>query len=138
MNYALGIDYGKKMCGIARADLTSPVKVATPMDIVPTANIKDFINKHKNEIGFVVLGASFDLSGKENEIQQDINEFKKYLESQGIKVFYQDERFSSKQSAAEEFYWSQKTKSRKQKSKKRLDARAATIILQSFLDAKYF
>jgi len=134
MKYIVGIDYGSKFCGLARADALSPVKIANPWCVLRRHELENFILKHKGEIDSVVLGLSLDLHGKENAVNKEIRDFKDFLEEHGFKVHFQDERFTSQAVLAEERLARRKTKDRKSHKKERLDAKAATLILQSFLD----
>jgi len=135
MKYILGIDYGTKYTGIARADTSSAVLIAVPWQVVPTDELHEFIKEHKEEIDKVVLGRSVDLKGKENTVQNNINAFRDFLKKQNIKTELIDERFTSQASLAENRLLARKTKTRKKTKKDRLDAKAATIILQNFLDS---
>ena len=134
MKYILGIDYGTKYTGIARAGALSAVRIAVPWQVVPTDELHEFVNEHKEEIDSVVLGRSVDLKGKENTVQNNINAFRDFLQEQNIKIAFIDERFTSQASLAENRLLARKTKTRKKTKKHRLDAKAATIILQNFLD----
>ncbi len=135
MKYIVGIDYGSKFCGLARADTASALKIASPWQVIERSKLEDFILKHKDEIDSLVLGLSLNLSGKENPINKEIRNFKEFLENHGFKVYLRDERFTSQAVLAEERLVRRKSKSRKSHKKERLDAGAAALILQSFLDS---
>lgn len=125
MNY-LGIDYGKKRVGIAYSDETG--KVAFPLAILPNnenlvAQICGIAMDKKTNL--IVLGESNNLDGTPNAIMKDIEVFKKNLsEISGIEIHYEPEFWSSFQAER----WQGKTE--------HVDASAAAIILQSFLDKK--
>ncbi len=135
MKYIVGIDYGTKFCGLARADADSPVKIASPWDLVKREELEDFIISHKKDIDYVVLGKSLNLKGEENKVQKEIGAFAEFLKEQGLKVVLVDERFSSQAALAEKRLLERKQKSRKANKKERLDTAAASIILQSHLDS---
>ena len=135
MKYILGIDYGTKYTGIARADTSSAVRIAVPWQVVPTDKLQEFISEHKDIIDKIILGESLDLKGGRNIVQNNIDEFKNFLKTQNIKAEFIDERFTSQASLAENRLIARKTKTRKKTKKDRLDAKAATIILQNFLDS---
>ncbi len=135
--YIYAVDYGAKVCGVARADASSPVKIAHPFKIVPTQDLEKFILAESRHIESLVLGNSLNLKGESNPINSQIMKFKDFLENNDIKVFLQDERFSSKLALAEEKLLARKNKTRKAPNKTRKDAQAASLILQSFLDSHY-
>ena len=135
MKYIVGIDYGTKFCGLARADADSPVKIASPWDLIKREELENFIISHKKDIDLVVLGKSLNLKGGENKVQKEIDVFVEFLKEQGLKVALVDERFSSQAALAEKRLLERKQKSRKANKKERLDSAAASIILQSYLDS---
>ncbi len=137
MQYAVGIDYGSKISGLAKADLESPIKIASPWTNVETEKLIDFLLEHKENIKLIVVGKSIDLSGKENKVNTEIEKLLHILENNGFKVDLMDERFTTQAALAEERFIMRKTKNRKERQKKRVDAKAATIILQNYLDAHF-
>lgn len=124
----LGIDYGSKRVGIAVAD--SELGMAFPKGVYP--NDKFLLGEIKNlcaggDIKRIVIGESKNFKGEENKIMEDIKNFKKMLEIDlGISVVYEPEFLSSAQAL------------HLQEETKLLDASAATIILQSYLDREKF
>lgn len=133
MGYIIGIDYGDKICGLARAD--NVLKIAMPWQEILTENMIDFLLQHKSDIDLLVFGMSLDLQGNRNKVQECIEQMTLALKEKGFKVDYQDERFTTQGARALQRMIKRKTKTRKQeKNKKRNDAGAATIILQSYLD----
>lgn len=120
----LGIDYGKKRVGIAVSDIDG--KVAFPREIME--NNKDLVSKildlcNLEKIETIVVGESKDYKGEDNKINPEIIAFKKILaEKSGLKVFFEPEFMSSMQV--------EKTFGKTEM----LDASAASIILQTFLD----
>ncbi len=136
MQYILGIDYGSKFCGLAKAELGSGPTIALPWKLLKNEELKPFILEHIGEIKAIVLGLSLTLKGEENKINKEILELKEFLEKEDLQVYLQDERFSSQAALAEKRLLSRKQKSRKTQSKERLDSKAAAIILQNFLDSR--
>ena len=119
----LGIDFGEKRVGIAISDEDG--KIAFPNAVL--ANDKDLFKNivdlcMKNAIEVVVMGESRDYQGQINEIMWKIDGFKKQLETIGFKVIFEPEFMTSVQA-------SQVTGENKM-----LDASAAAIILQSYLN----
>ncbi len=119
----LGIDFGEKRVGIALSDEEG--KIAFPNVVL--ANDHDLMKNivdltMKNGVEVVVMGESRDYQGQINTIMWKIQGFKKQLETIGFKVVYEPEFMSSVQA-------SQITGENKM-----LDASAAAIILQSYLN----
>lgn len=120
----LGIDYGAKRVGIALSDEEG--RVAFPQGVFP--NDKNLLAAlaalcRERGIAEIVVGDSRDFSGAPNKIAEQIDVFKKEIgEATKLSVHYEPEFWTSAQ--AERF----------QGKIKKLDASAAAIILQSFLD----
>jgi putative holliday junction resolvase len=132
----LGIDYGSKRIGIAISDegmtMAFP-KVVLLNDKNLFDNLEGLIKTE--EISQIVLGESKDFKMKDNPIMEKIRGFKKELEEKfDLEVIFHPEFMSSHQAAKmspaflEASTW--------QRANKMLDASAATIILQSYLDMK--
>jgi len=120
----LGIDYGEKRVGIAISDVEG--KIAFPKIVLENNN--ELVQKvidlcEKSEIGTIVVGESKDYKGKDNKINPKIISFKREL-SLAIKlpIFLEPEFMSSMQV--------EKTFGKTDM----LDASAASIILQTFMD----
>lgn len=120
----LGIDYGTKRVGVAVSD-TSEV-LAFPKEVVSNdkrlvENIKDLCARENARI--VILGHSQDSRGKDNPVMVHIRSFKEMLEKEiGIPVVFEQE------------FWSSVEAGRFTGVTEDLDASAAAIILQRFLD----
>lgn len=120
----LGIDYGTKRVGIAVSDEGG--KFAFPYTTLKAG--KNLINELRpilsaEKIGAIVLGESRDLKGKENAVHADIRIFKEQLEKEfSLPVFFEAE------------YWSSAQAGRFQGKHDKLDASAAAVILQSYLN----
>jgi putative holliday junction resolvase len=120
----LGIDFGTKRIGIALSDESRTI--ATPKAVLVSGKkliqeIKDICAKD-NVIG-IVLGDSKDMKGNPNAVMEKIEPFKKQLEEEiGLPVYMEPEFLTSV--AAERF----------QGKSDLLDASAAALILQSYLD----
>ena len=119
----IGIDYGEKRVGIALSD--ENMKLAFPKatfknDRYLLGNIKDICRNR--DVKGIVLGESTDLKGARNSIMDNIDRFKNFLEKElGIEVIYEKEFFTSHQA-------------RRFGLNTLVDASAAAIILQAFLD----
>lgn len=119
----LGIDFGEKRIGIALSDEEG--KIAFPQAVL--ANNSDLLRNivdlcMKNSVDIVVMGESRDFHGKINDIMWKIEGFRKQLETMGLKVIFEPEFLTSVQA------------SRITGENEMLDASAAAIILQSYLD----
>jgi putative Holliday junction resolvase len=119
----LGIDFGEKRVGIAVSDDSG--KIAFPSVVLANdqnllKNIVDLCMQ--NSVETVVMGESRDYQGQINPIMWKIEGFKKQLETMGFKVIFEPEFMTSVQA-------SQITGENKM-----LDASAAAIILQSYLN----
>jgi putative holliday junction resolvase len=129
----LGIDYGTKRIGLARSD--SNGTLAFPHGVVKAgAGALSAIHEviKKEEIEKIVLGESNNFKGEPNAVMENITEFKKDLEElTGLVVEYEAEFLSS--AAAARQYDGDFGRGDKP-SQEKLDASAAAMILQSYLD----
>ena len=119
----LGIDYGAKNVGIASTDESG--EFALPRTVLQNdENLLKAIEKicRDENISKVVLGESKNFQGNDNQIQSEILEFKKSLESSGLVVVFHPEIMTSLE--AQQI----------QGSNQMLDASAAALILKSFID----
>ena len=120
----LGIDYGSKRVGIALGD--SEVGIAFPNSVLPSDDklidrILEIVSKEKVQL--VVLGESKDYNGNDNLIAGAISKFKEEFEKvSSVPVVYEPEFMTSLEA------------SRIQGEGDMLDASAASIILQSYMD----
>ena len=120
----LGIDYGEKRVGIALSSednrFAFPKKVlANDAKLLPW--IKAFCRE--NKVGGIVLGESKDFKGKHNLIMKGVLRLKEKLAKQLDMPIYLEPEFMTSQEAA-----------RIAGDNGLLDASAAAIILQSYLD----
>lgn len=133
----LGLDLGSRTLGISTSDKTGTI--ATSYKIIRHNEeydtlIDEVCNIVKNEgINSIVLGFPKNMNNTIGPKGKLSIEFKEKLEKKlNIPIYLQDERLTTKQ--AEDVLIANNT-SRK-KRKKVIDALAATIILQSFLDRR--
>jgi len=122
----LGIDYGEKRVGIALSDdrgMMAFPKAVLPNDKFLMTEIKSLISGHG--ITTVVIGESQDYKMKDNPIMKKIRAFADELKRDlDVEVVFETELLSSHQ--ATHF----------QGKHAMIDASAASIILQSFIDKK--
>ena len=121
----LGIDYGSKRIGVALSD--EGCQFAMPL--ITLNNSKNLIQEvvdiaKKNNIKEIVMGESKNYKGQANTILPESLNFKMDMEAQGFIVHLEPEFMTS--ANAERF----------QGKNAMLDASAAALILQSFLDKK--
>ncbi len=124
MNKFLGIDYGGKRVGVAISDeggiLAFP-KVVLLNNKLLLETIGEIITKEN--VDQIVIGESLDFKNKPNPIMKKILDFKKDLQEKfNIDIHLEPEFLTSVQAEVI------------QGKNKKLDASAAAIILQSYLD----
>jgi putative holliday junction resolvase len=133
----LGIDFGERRVGLALSDPSATI--ATPLPTIvrragkrpPVAAILEIIQK--NDVDRAVVGLPLDLSGEETEWTAQVRDFAgKLSERAGIPVDFLDERLTSVQ--AERAVRSIGLKRGEREQKGRIDAAAAVLLLQTFLD----
>ncbi len=129
----LGLDYGTKRIGVATSDDTG--SLAFPLTVVEAgpgalARVVDLVKE--SGVGEIVLGESRDFKGGANEVMEDIEQFKKDLaELSGLPVTYEREFFTSTMAARQ---FAPDGSRKENPSHAGLDASAAALILQSYLD----
>lgn len=132
----MGIDFGLARIGIALSDDTK--FLATPFITYKRkdeqTDLNYFINLiNEKKVDEIVCGLPYNMQGEEQEIAKKTREFVTKIEDlTNIKVQFVDERLSS--SMAEEML--RVTEKDWKKRKEKLDAVAASIILQDYLDYK--
>ena len=130
----LGLDYGTKRIGVAVSDDTG--SLAFPLTTIKAGSgalVEAADLARSNGAQQIVIGESRDYKGEANEVMEDIEQFKKDLtELTGLPAAYERE-FMTSTMAARQF--APEEKSRKQNpDHANLDASAAALILQSYLD----
>ena len=119
----LGIDYGSKRIGVARTNEEGDM--ALPYSVIQNSgHILDDILKicTDNDISKIIVGESKDFEQKDNAIMKGIHTFVEQLRKSGKEVILHPEFMTSQQAQHD------------QGRNDMLDASAATIILQSYLD----
>jgi putative Holliday junction resolvase len=135
----LGIDYGERRIGIAISDPSATI--AQPLTVItrragkrpPVQAIADLIALHAAE--HVVVGLPLTLAGDESDWTREVRDFgNKLAQRAAVGVTFADERMSSV--AAERAVRSLGLKRTQREQKERIDAAAAILILQSYLDRR--
>ena len=139
----LGVDYGQRRIGLAWSD--DSATLARPWQMVPAREtpvasadaVADALARWQQsedgEVGGIVVGLPRRLNGEDNEQTAPARAFAAALEARtGLPIVLQDERLSSHEAesrlAGRERDW--------RKRKAQLDAMAAAVILQDYLDAR--
>ena len=136
MGRILGIDYGRKRTGVA---VTDPLQiVAGNLATVPTHTLMSFIKDYiaREQVERIVIGQPTQLNGEPSEsmkyITPFVNRLRKELPDMPIVMY--DERFTSTIAHRAMIDGGMKKSDRRDKS--RVDAIAATIILNDYLQSK--
>ncbi len=134
---ALGVDFGKKRIGMAVSDPTNTV--ATPLETLRRrANKRPPLRKmeevaRKFAVDHLVMGLPLGLDGKENDWCAETRTVgSKLAERLGVEISFVDERLTSVR--AERTVRSLGLPKRKRERKGLVDAAAAQLILQAWLD----
>jgi len=130
----LAFDYGTKRVGIA---VTDPLQIiATGLDTIHPKDIIDFLKKYMltEQIEAFVIGDPKQMDGSPSESAQHVKGFATTLKKNfpTIPQYWMDERFTSK--LAEQTIMQSGFKKSDRRDKERVDAIAATIILQYFME----
>ena len=142
MNY-LGIDYGEKRIGLSYGD---ELGLAFPMDAlvdkeksVRFDKIEEIIKTRR--IGALVVGYPFNMNGTVGFKAKEVDVFVKELEERfSLPVYRVDERLTSQHAENQMKVSTKNKKNQSIKARQALrkqgvvDSRAATLILQDFLD----
>lgn len=136
MGRLMAFDIGAKRTGIAVTDDLQ--MIASPLQTVSAAALHQFVRDYsaRYDISGFVLGDPMDLQGNHAESKRLVDNFKSFLQKnfKDIPVHMVDERYTSKMAQQSLVEMGMKKSRRRQKGA--LDAVAAAIILQSFLDSK--
>lgn len=133
----VGIDYGLERIGVSISD--DEGRVAFPRDTMKTYTALETISNLCSEerIEHIVCGDSVDFSGNQNPVAEHARRFCAALSGRtGLPYSFHTELFSSHQAAKElhHAHTPREQKVRGEGRSEKLDAQAATIILQSYID----
>lgn len=128
----VGLDVGEKRIGVSVAD--SGIRIAVPFSTIEVdgneiASITEVVLKENADI--IVVGYPRNQSGEATAQTNYVEKFTEQLEDLGKKIVFQDESLTSV--LAEQQLISHK----KPYSKGDIDAQAAAIILQDYVEAHY-
>jgi len=144
MTRLLGVDFGRRRVGLALTDAAA--LLATPLRVMPagdgpadTARRLAALLRAASpddplrEVGAIVVGLPRRLGGEDTDQTPLAREFGRVLADEtGLRVAWQDERLTSREAESRLAVRDRDWRSRKA----RLDAAAAAIILQDYLDAR--
>lgn len=119
----VGIDYGTKRVGVAVASRETGIalpKTVLQNDDTFWEKIKELIREYEPEI--IVVGESKNFEGDDNKLMDRIRGFVETLKEEGVTVTLEPEYYTSQQAE------------RLQGKSGMLDASAAAVLLQAYLD----
>jgi putative Holliday junction resolvase len=144
MTRVLGVDVGERRVGLALSDASATL--ATPLRVMPAGTTPADSARRLaallraagpddplREVGHLVIGLPRRLNGEDTGQTPAVRTFAGVLEGEtGLPVHLQDERLTSREAEARLAVNDRDWRSRK----RRLDAAAAAVILQDYLDAR--
>ena len=133
----MGIDYGRKRTGVA---VTDPLQIiAGNLATVSTHTLMQYIKDYvaRESVDRIVIGQPSQLNGEPSESMKYITPFVNRLRKElpDMPVVMYDERFTSTIAHQAMIDGGMKKSDRRDKS--RVDAIAATIILNDYLQSRY-
>lgn len=138
MGRILGIDYGRKRCGIA---VTDPLKIiANGLTTVPSHTLIEFLQDYtkKENVERIIVGLPKQLNGNPSEsmnyITPFLNRLRKVLPDIPVEMY--DERFTS--TIAHKAMLDGGMKKKDRQNKEIVDTIAASIILNDYLQSNKF
>jgi putative Holliday junction resolvase len=132
----LAIDHGSKRMGIALSDETATI--AQPLEFIPAEPFADFLARLKQlitdkQVDQILVGMPRNMDGSYGPAALKVQEFVAVLKEMiAIPIKTWDERLTSAQANRMLI----QADVRRDKRKQRVDAAAAAILLQSYLDSR--
>lgn len=130
----LSLDHGTKRIGVAISDELK--LIAQPLEYIPTEPVEDFMSRLKQilgekEVELLVIGMPRNMDGTYGPAAQKVKDFVAALAAEiSVPIKTLDERLTSAQANRVLLQGNVRRADRKQK----VDAMAAAILLQSYLD----
>lgn len=135
----LGIDYGTKRIGIAVSDEAGQIafpKFVWSNDKQILTNVKNLVEAEN--VGAIVLGDSVDASGGENALNVQVKNFSEKLKTEtNLPIFFEKEFWSSYEAHGRQGKESKNARMQSVAKTEGLDAKAAAVILQRYLDRNF-
>ena len=138
----MGLDVGERRIGVAVSDLTGTL--ARPLTVLKAAGLDadaaDIVAaevarlaREEDGVAAIIVGLPRRLDGTATDMTPRVEQFARLLEAKtSLPVTLQDERLSSREAESRLAIRDKDWRSRKQ----RLDAAAAAVILQDYLDGR--
>ena len=125
---ALAVDFGLKRTGLAWTDPEQ--RVALPLEVVPTHQLRHRLEQLAPQVGVFVLGYPRRLDGSPTEMTPHVEGLERWLRARfpEKEIARIDERFSTYEAA----HWVRVASSRR-KDKGACDIASAVVILQAYL-----
>ena len=135
MTYILGLDVGSKTIGVAKISVDN--EITTPVLTLKRQSVKKDVARIRQMcvemvVTEIVVGLPIQLDGQEGRSAKLARQIGSGLEEQNLTVYYQDERFSTVE-AQQRMIEAGKSASKRKKS---IDAAAACVILEHFLQSR--
>lgn len=139
MSRILAVDYGERRVGLALSDPTGTI--ASPLPTLkrrkgkrpPVAPVARLVEEH--DVAEIVVGLPLTLEGDDSDWTREVRAFGQALgDRTGLTIAYQDERMTSVR--AERAVRSLGLRREQREEKERVDAAAAVLILQAYLDSR--
>ena len=134
---ALGLDVGERRIGVASGD--TDTGIAVPVGVIqnsPDAVADVLREAQARDAGVVVVGMPYSMSGRVGPQAQVVQEFSLRLQEAGLAVETVDERLSSAEAERALAGSRVRGRGRRRMEKGAVDAAAAVVILQAWLDRK--
>ncbi len=134
MDRIIGIDYGRRRCGLAESD---PLGIfASALDTIDSTKLIDYLKKYATSERIIrfVVGYPVNLDGRPSEAKAHVDAFLPLLSKAfpEVPVTLEDERFTSVLAHRVMIDGGMKASQRRDKAS--VDKISAAIILQSYLD----
>ena len=135
MTYILGLDVGSKTIGVAKISVEN--EITTPVLTLKRQSVKKDVARIRQlcvemVVTEIVVGLPIQLDGQEGRSAKLARQIGSGLDEQNLTVYYQDERFSTVE-AQQRMIEAGKSASKRKKS---IDAAAACVILEHFLQSR--
>lgn len=133
---ALGLDVGERRIGVASGDTDTGIAVPTGViENTPEATQDVVREAHARDAEVVVVGMPYSMSGRVGPQALAVQEFVRGLQEAGLAVETVDERLSSAEAERALAGGRTQGRGRRRPEKGEVDAAAAVVILQAWLDA---
>ena len=134
---ALGLDVGERRIGLAAGD--TDAGIAVPIGFVENSPhaVADILQEAgRREAGVVVVGMPYSMSGRSGPQAQSVQEFVRGLTEAGLAVETIDERLSTAEAERALSGGRPRGRGRRKPERGDVDAAAAAVLLQAWLDSK--